>query len=58
MEHADTAQLAAVGGALGAVLVLVARGRGARLALIAGLLALAVSEVTLAFALGGASSTA
>src|SRR4051794_41589178 len=53
MEHADTAQLAAVGGALGAVLVLVARGRGARFALIVGLLALAVSEVTLAFALGG-----
>ena len=27
MEHADTAQLAAVGGAVGSVLVLLARGR-------------------------------
>ena len=35
MEHADTAQLAAVGGALGSVLVLLARGR---LTLLAGLL--------------------
>ena len=30
MEHADTAQLAAVGGALGAVLVLLPGGRAAR----------------------------
>ena len=35
MEHADTAQLAAVGGALGSVLVLLARGR---VTLLAGLL--------------------
>jgi O-antigen ligase len=53
MEHADTAQLAAVGGALGAVLVLLARGRPARPALILGLILLAVAEVALAFALGG-----
>ena len=32
MEHPDTAQLAAIGGALGSVLVLLARGRGALLA--------------------------
>ena len=37
MEHADTAQLAAVGGALGAVLVLLPRGRAARLLLLVGL---------------------
>jgi O-antigen ligase len=53
MEHADTAQLAAVGGALGAVLVLLARGRVARFSLILGLVVLAVTEVALAFALGG-----
>ena len=39
MEHADTAQLAALGGALGSVLVLLARGR---LPLLAGLLVLGV----------------
>ena len=50
MEHADTAQLAALGGALGAVLVLLARGR---LALLAGLVLLAAAELTLAWALGG-----
>jgi O-antigen ligase len=53
MEHADTAQLAALGGALGAVLVLLAGGRAARLVLLAGLALLAVTEVTLAWALGG-----
>jgi len=53
MEHADTAQLAAVGGALGAVLVLLARGRLARPSLILGLAVLAIAEVALAFALGG-----
>jgi O-antigen ligase len=50
MEHADTAQLAAVGGALGAVLVLLA---GRRVALLGGLLVLAVVELALAWALGG-----
>jgi O-antigen ligase len=50
MEHADTAQLAALGGALGAVLVLLGRGR---LALVAGLVLLAGTELTLAWALGG-----
>ena len=49
MEHADTAQLAAVGGAVGSVLVLLARGRGA---LLAGLILLAAAEVGLAAALG------
>jgi O-antigen ligase len=53
MEHADTAQLAALGGALGAVLVLLARGRLARPTLLAGLLLLAVAELGLAWALGG-----
>ncbi len=52
MEHADTAQLAAVGGALGSVLVLLARGR---LTLLAGLLALATAEAGLALSLGDAS---
>ena len=42
MEHADTAQLAALGGALGAVLVL-----------LAGLALLAATELVLAWALGG-----
>jgi O-antigen ligase len=51
MEHADTAQLAALGGALGSVLVLLARGR---LVLLAGLLVLAAAEVGLAAALGTA----
>ena len=53
MEHADTAQLAAVGGALGAVLVLVAGGRMGRLLVLAGLVALAAAELALAWALGG-----
>jgi O-Antigen ligase len=53
MEHADTAQLAAVGGALGAVLVLLAGGRGGRFALLAGLALLAAAELALAWALGG-----
>ena len=52
MEHADTAQLAAVGGALGSVLVLLARGR---LTLLAGLVVLAVAEAGLALSLGDAS---
>ena len=50
MEHADTAQLAALGGALGSVLVLLARGR---LPLLAGLVLLGVAELGLAWALGG-----
>ena len=64
MEHADTAQLAALGGALGSVLVLLARGRPARepgsgrraapaFALLAGLVLLAAAELGLAWALGG-----
>ena len=53
MEHADTAQLAALGGALGAVLVLLASGRAARVLLLAGLALLAATELTLAWALGG-----
>src|SRR5215208_3692457 len=53
MEHADTAQLAALGGALGAVLVLLAgAGRMGRLALLAGLAVLAAAELGLAWALG------
>jgi O-antigen ligase len=52
MEHADTAQLAALGGALGAVLVLLAGGRAGRSALVAGLAALAATELALAWALG------
>jgi hypothetical protein len=52
VEHADTAQLAAVGGALGSVLVLLARGR---VTLLAGLLVLAVAEAGLALSLGDAS---
>ncbi|HMJ97035.1 MAG TPA: O-antigen ligase family protein [Thermoleophilaceae bacterium] len=50
MEHADTAQLAALGGALGSVLVLLGRGR---LPLLAGLALLGVAELGLAWALGG-----
>jgi hypothetical protein len=50
MEHADTAQLAALGGALGSVLVLLGRGR---LPLLAGLVVLGVAELGLAWALGG-----
>jgi O-antigen ligase len=53
MEHADTAQLAALGGALGAILVLLARGRSARIALLSGVVLLGASELTLAWALGG-----
>jgi hypothetical protein len=53
MEHADTAQLAAVGGALGAVFVLLAGGRAGRLILLAGLALLAAAELALAWALGG-----
>jgi O-antigen ligase len=69
MEHADTAQLAALGGALGAVLVLLAgsrgadaagdapearrRGRTAHFALLAGLALLAGTELAFAFALAG-----
>ena len=49
MEHPDLAQLAAVGGAVGSVLVLLARGR---LALLPGLLILAVAEIALAYSLG------
>ena len=52
MEHADTAQLAAVGGALASALVLLARGR---LALLGGLLLLAAAELGLALSLGDAS---
>lgn len=50
MEHADTAQLAALGGALGSVLVLLGRGR---LLLLAGLALLAAAELGLVWALGG-----
>jgi O-antigen ligase len=49
VEHADTAQLAAVGGALAAVLVLLARGR---FTLLAGLVLLAAAEAGLALSLG------
>jgi O-antigen ligase len=60
MEHADTAELAALGGALGAVLVLLAggsatsrgAGAGARFALLTGLALLAATELALAWALG------
>jgi putative inorganic carbon (hco3(-)) transporter len=50
VEHADTAQLAAVGGALGSILVLLARGR---ITLLAGLVLLAAAEIGLARSLGG-----
>ena len=50
MEHADTAQLAALGGALGSVLVLLGRGR---LPLLAGLALLGAAELGLVWALGG-----
>jgi len=53
MEHADTAQLAALGGALGAVLVLLAGGRSGRGLLLLGLALLAATELALAWALGG-----
>src|SRR3954453_9002545 len=50
MEHPDIAQIAALGGALGSVLALLARGR---LALLAGLALLLLAELGLAVALGG-----
>src|SRR3954447_23718550 len=50
MEHPDLAQLAGVAGALGAALALLAR---TRLALLAGLLGLALAEACLALSLGG-----
>jgi O-antigen ligase/polysaccharide polymerase Wzy-like membrane protein len=49
MEHPDTAQIAAVGGALGSVLVLLGRGR---LAFLGGLVALVLAEAGLALSLG------
>ena len=49
MEHADTAQLAAVGAALGSALLLLARGR---LPLLLGLGLLAIAEAGMALALG------
>jgi putative inorganic carbon (HCO3(-)) transporter len=52
VENADTAQLAAVGGALGSILVLLARGR---LTLLAGFVLLAAAEAGLAISLGGAT---
>ena len=55
MEHADTAQLAAVGGALGSILALLARGR---FTLLAGLATLAIAEVVLVLALGTAGADA
>lgn len=50
MEHADTAQLAAVGGALGSILVLLARGR---FTLLGGFVLLAAAEAGLGLSLGG-----
>src|SRR3954469_16322166 len=50
MEHPDIAQIAALGGALGSVLALLARGR---LSLLAGLALLLLAELGLAFSLGG-----
>ncbi len=50
MEHPDLAQVAALGGALGSVLALLARGR---LSLLAGLILLLLAELGLALALGG-----
>ena len=50
MEHADTAQLAAVGGALGSILVVLARGR---FTLLGGFVLLAAAEAGLALSLGG-----
>ena len=52
MEHADTAQLAAVGGALGAIFALLARGR---FVLLVGLVVLAAAEAGLALSLGDAT---
>lgn len=53
MEHADTAQIAAVAGALGSALVLLARGRRP---LLAGLVLLALAEAGLALAFAGSDS--
>ncbi|HEY1357211.1 MAG TPA: O-antigen ligase family protein [Thermoleophilaceae bacterium] len=50
MQHHDLAQVAALAGALGSVLALLARGR---LALLGGLLLLLLAELGLAIALGG-----
>ena len=50
MDHADTAQLAAVGGALGSAVVLLARGR---FALLAGLVLLAAAEAGMALSFAG-----
>src|SRR3954452_1483922 len=50
MEHPDIAQIAALGGALGSVLALLARGG---LSLLAGLALLLLAELGLAFSLGG-----
>jgi O-antigen ligase len=52
MEHPDTAQVAALGGALGSVLVLLARGRWP---LLAGLALLALAESGLVLSLGTGS---
>jgi O-antigen ligase len=52
VEHADSAQLAAVGGAIGSVLVLLARGR---FTLLAGLVVLVAAEAGLALSLGTGS---
>jgi hypothetical protein len=52
VAHADTAQLAAVGGAVGSVVALLARGRWP---LLAGLVLLAAAEAGLALSLGDAS---
>jgi O-antigen ligase len=52
VEHADTAQLAAVGGALGSILVLLARGR---LVLLTGMVVLAAAEAGLALSIGDAT---
>jgi hypothetical protein len=52
VEHADTAQLAAVAGALGSILVLLARGR---FTLLGGFVLLAAAEAGLALSLGGAT---
>jgi O-Antigen ligase len=55
MEHADTAQIAAVAGAVGSVLAMLARGR---FALLAGLALLAAAELALVLALGTAGADA
>jgi O-Antigen ligase len=52
MEHGDIAQLAAVAGALGSALVLLARGRGP---VLGGLVVLGAAEAGLAFSLSGGS---